>query len=414
MRATVVIAAFAFAVLGACAPRTSTVKTTSGATVLNWYLPPDRFDAAAMARECSAQSDGDYSLKVHTLPADADDRQAVLVRRLSAKDPSIDLIGLDDMFTAEFAAAQLLAPVPDELEAEYSDGIFAKALAAASYDGALVAAPWWFDPQLLWYRGTVAERAGLDMSKPVSWDQLIEGASQVGVSVEIDDFSGRGVADWVSALVTDAGGQVVAGSGRHATVGLAGDAGAAAASTVQFYQESAHGIGPSDRAAARFATANGGFLIAPTSVLSDPELAAVAPDMHWAPYPVIDTAKPGVPPLAGINLAVPLFAPHSELSYRAISCLTAPATMSALMTSAGHSSARQTTYALPGVAESFPMAAVAKAALTRGAAAPQTPYWPLVRAGLESTWLPLHKVSASDTPRRSQHAVAAVLAGELP
>lgn len=414
VRVTAVVAVLLCAALTACSPSATTVKNSAGATVLNWYVAPDRADAAAIASACSQASDGKYDLRVVPLPADADARHNLLVRRLAAKDPSIDLIGLDDSFTAEFAVAQYLAPVPDDLALAYSKDAFPAALKAASYDGSLVAAPWWLDPQVLWYRGAVAERAGLDMTKPVAWDALLEGAARVGVSVEIDDANGRGVPDWVNALVADAGGKVVDGPGRKAPIGLSGQAGAAAGSIIQFYEESKSGQGPSDEALARFASTSGGFLIAPTSALADPAVAAVARDMTAAAYPVIDPSSPGIAPLAGVNLAVPLFAPHSELSFDAITCLTSDTTLASLMSSSAHSSSKSTTYDIPGITSSFPMAAVAKAAVESGATVPQTPYWQLIRAGLQKSWQPLASVSTSTTPRTSQQIVKAILAGELP
>lgn len=409
-----VVATLAFALLGACSPTARTEKNASGAVILNWFLAPDRVNAAAIAKSCSAASGGAYDIHVRPLPADADERHNVLIRRLTAKDPSIDLVGLDDSFTAEFAADQLLAPIPDDLAPIYSQNVFPKVLAAATYNGSLVAAPWWMDPQVLWYRGTVAERAGLDVTKPVAWDKLLEGAARLGVSVEIDNQNGRGIADLVAGLVADAGGKVVDGHGRKSPVGLAGAAGVAAAATVRLYNQSGNDHGPSADALVRFAGTNGGFLLAPTSVLSDPALASVVTDMKSVSYPVIDASSAGVAPLAGVNLAVPLFASHSDLSFKAITCLTSDSTMNALMTSAAHGSARSTTYDEPGVAASFPMAMIAKAAVLTGETVPQTPYWPLVRAGLQKSWLPLGSVSASSTPRTSQRVVAAYLAGTLP
>ena len=403
-----------FALLAACSPSARTEKNSTGATILHWYVGPDRVDTKALAKACSQGSNGDYELKVEQLPADSDVRHNLLVRRLSAKDRSIDLIGLDDSFTAEFASAQLLAPIPDNLAPVYSQDIFPKALAAATFDGALVAAPWWFDPQLLWFRGTVGERAGLDMTKAATWENLISGAKRVGVGVEIDDADGRGVPDWVSALVSAAGGRVVDGPGRSSTVGLDTVAGTEAAGVVQFYHESSIGLGPSADALTKFAGASGGFLLAPSSVVSDPALAAVAAELQWAPYPVIDASAASVAPLAGVALAVPLYAPNSDLSYQAISCLTDQSSMRALMTSAGHSSSRMTTYGLSAVAGSYPMAALTKQAIAAGAAVPQTPYWQLVRAGLLDTWLPLDSVETSTTPAASQKSVVARLAGELP
>ena len=136
--------------------------------------------------------------------------------------------------------------------------------------------------------------------------------------------------------------------------------------------------------------------------------------MRWTTYPVIDPDQPAIPPLAGVNLAVPLYATHTSLSYQAISCLTSQASMAALMTSAGYTSARRTTFDVAGVLDSFPMAAVVRPSVEAGATAPQTPYWSLIRYGLQSVWSPLDRIKASTTPRESQRKVQAALAGELP
>ncbi len=40
--------------------------------------------------------------------------------------------------------------------------------------------PFWANTQLLWYRKSVVEKAGLDMSKPVTWDQIMNVARQTG------------------------------------------------------------------------------------------------------------------------------------------------------------------------------------------------------------------------------------------
>jgi len=380
--------------------------------ILNWYAAPDRLDAAALAKSCSTASAGAYDIRLKRLPTDVDDRHAALVRRLVAKDSSIDLLSLDSAFTAEFAAAQFLAPVPDDLIPAYSKDIAPAALAAATYKGSLVAVPWWFDPQLLWFRGNVAERAGLDTTTASSWDKLFAGAERLNVTVQIEDRDGTGLSEWVNALVAGSDGTLVDGTGRKATVGLDSDAGRAAAGVVQFYGESHVGPGPSADALKSFAAPNGGFLLAPSSVISDPALVGVAADMGWAPYPAVSSTS--VAPLSGIALAVPLYAPHSDASFRAISCLTSAASMGALMTSSGHSSSRLTTYDEPTVKASYPMADITKAAVKSGRSVPVTPFWTLVRPAIDESWSPLNSVTVDTTPQRSQTMVRARLAGELP
>lgn len=392
--------------LAACGsgdPKSGSVRT------LDWYVGPDRVDTVALAKACST---GAYAIRVKKLPTEVEARHATLVRRLEGKDTSIDLLSLDSEFTAEFAAAQFLAPVPDDLAPGYSKGIAPAALGAATYAQSLVAVPWWFDPQLLWFRGNTAERAGLATTKASSWDELIAGADRLGVTVQIEDRGGTGLSEWVNALVAGSGGALVTGTGRHAKVGLDSEAGKSAAGIVEFYRQSHIGPGPSTDALPAFAGTNGGFLLAPASVISDPALAAVAREMGWAPYPAVGSSS--IAPLAGVALAVPLYAPHSDLSYRAISCLTSATAMRAVMTSSGHSASRLSTYDDPAVKAAYPMAAVTKAAVVSGRSVPNTPYWHLIRAAIDVSWTPLKQVTDADTPGRSQKVVRAQLAGDLP
>ena len=52
--------------------------------------------------------------------------------------------------------------------------------------------------------------------------------------------------------------------------------------------------------------------------------------------------------------------------------------------------------------------------MTTGVTVPKTPYWNLVRAGIDESWSPLPKVTVDDTPKDSQRIVSARLRGELP
>lgn len=395
--------------LAACG---ATSGEPDSAPTLTWYVGPDRADTTGLARTCTEAANGAYEIRVEQLPADVNARHAMLVRRLLAKDTSIDLLSLDSAFTAEFSAAQFLAPIPEELKAPFAKDIAPAALAAATYDGQLAVAPWWFDPQLLWFRGNVAERAGLDTTKPISWDDLVAGAERLGVTIQIADDDGTGLAQWVNALVAGAGGTLVDGTGRNAQVGLDTAAGRAAASVVEFYLGSGRGPGPSKDALKQFAAPDGGFLLAPSSVISDPDVASVASDMAWTAYPTVTDTS--VAPLSGVGLAVPLYAPHSDLSYQAISCLTSPSVLNSIMASAGHSASRLTTYDDPALKRSYPMAAVTKPAVQSGAALPVTPYWQVAQAALDDTWRPLSDFSQDTTLERSQDAVRAAIAGELP
>src|ERR671930_115543 len=82
-----------------------------GPAQLNFYVSPEPSGSLEKAaKECSQQSNGAYNIPVNTLPADADGQRQQLVRRLSAHDSSIDIIGMEVIWTAEFAQAGWIKP----------------------------------------------------------------------------------------------------------------------------------------------------------------------------------------------------------------------------------------------------------------------------------------------------------------
>ena len=109
------------------------------------------------------------------LPRSASDQREQLLRRLAAKDDSIDLMSLDPVFVPEFAEAKLLAPIPEGQARSLSEGALEPAVKGATWNGRLVAVPMWANTQVLWYRKSVARKAGLDLeTAPVTWAKLAE------------------------------------------------------------------------------------------------------------------------------------------------------------------------------------------------------------------------------------------------
>lgn len=381
-----------------------------GPTTLSWSVGPERVDAESLAETCSDASGGRYRIEVERLPEDVEDRHTELVRRLLARDDTIDLFTMDMAWSAELAEAQVLAPVPEDLKAPFAQDVVPAALDATTVDGLLVAAPWTFDPWLLWWRGNAAERAGLDTTEPVTWDDLLGGAELSGRQVLVDDPDGEGLAAWVNALVVGAGGTLLDGAGRTPQIGLDSAAGKEAAGIVEFLAQARLGGDPTDAAGAELAR-RGGFVLAPSSFVSDPEVAAVAGDLQWTAYPQVGETPAA--PATGAALAVPLYAPDTSLSYDAIACLTSADSLAALMTGSGHSAARVTTYDAQDVVAGYPLADVTRPALETAVALPQTPYWMRARAALVKSWTPISQVGAS-TPELSQRAVRDAVGGGLP
>ena len=106
-RTGLLLAALMVAPLAGCGGSADT--GASGAPIVNWYIGneswlPDVIEA------CNAQADGAYELQAESLPTNPDSQREQLVRRLAAKDSSIDLIGMDVVWTGEFAQAGWITP----------------------------------------------------------------------------------------------------------------------------------------------------------------------------------------------------------------------------------------------------------------------------------------------------------------
>src|SRR3954452_18439155 len=162
LRTVALMGALVLPLLAACGNGDST-------PTLTWYINPDNGGQARLAKKCSEGKP--YHVTIQTLPNDASQQREQLVRRLAAEDSSIDLMSLDPPFVAEFAQAGFLADVPDDLAERGTDGVVQGAIDGATWNDEIVAVPFWANTQVLWYRMSVAEAAGLDMTQPVTWDQ---------------------------------------------------------------------------------------------------------------------------------------------------------------------------------------------------------------------------------------------------
>ena len=211
-----------------------------GPPQLTWYInpdpnPPDGFEGpfgqAGIADRCSTDQ---YTIKTELLPQSATEQRIQLLRRLVAEDSSISLMSLDPIFTAEFAEAGFLEPLPDDVAGDLEQGTLQGAIDGATWNDQLVAAPLWANTQTLWFRKSLAKKAGLDMTKPVTWDQIIDAASENDATVGVQANKYEGYVVWINALVEGAGGDIVSQTekGPDASVDIGGEAGTKAAEIV--------------------------------------------------------------------------------------------------------------------------------------------------------------------------------------
>ena len=211
---------------------------------------------AHLAKVCSDASNGAYTITTQVLPNSASDQRQQLLRRLAAGDEGVDIMSMDPVFVAEFAEAGFLADVPADKQEVLQEDAVEPIVKSAMWKDKMVAAPMWANTQVLWYRKSVAEKAGLDMSKPVTWDQLIEAAKSQDSTIGVQAKPYEGYTVWINALIESGGGHIVENEGASADelqLGLDTPAGKKAAEIIGSIATSGVGgpaMGSSDETAA--------------------------------------------------------------------------------------------------------------------------------------------------------------------
>ncbi|NLE71465.1 MAG: extracellular solute-binding protein [Actinomycetales bacterium] len=416
------VAALAGGLLAACGGE-------SGPPVVTWYTNPDAGGQERIAQACTEAAEGAYVIETAGLPREASSQRDQLARRLAARDDSIDLMSLDPPFIPEFANAGFLAPMPPEVAERVSEGVVEGALQGASWEGELVTVPFWANTQLLWYRTSVAEEAGVDPSAgPVTWDQLIEAAEATGTWLGVQGTRAESLTVWITALVAGAGGRIIedpAAPADEVRIALDTDAGREAARIISEIGRRGLG-GPGLPTADENATFSifqgdrGSFMVnwpfvwpAMQSAVEAGQLdGAVLDDVGWAMYPATVEGQDARPPYGGINLAVGAFSDHVDLAYAAAECIVDPANQAEYFISDGNPPSSTAAYDDPAVQEAFPMADLIRESLEQAAPRPQTPYYNEVSGGLQQTWHPPSSVDPDRTPRRAGDFITAVLRGE--
>jgi multiple sugar transport system substrate-binding protein len=395
------------------------------APVLGWYVNPDNGGQAELAAACTAASGGRYRIRTSTLPNDASGQREQLVRRLAAKDRSIALMSLDPPFVAEFAEAGFLRPFSADEAAGFTAGVLSGPVAGATWDGQLVAAPFWANSQLLWYRKAAAARGGIDPAAgPVTWDQVIAGAERAGTTVGVQGARYEGYTVLISGLVASAGGQVLEQpeAGRDAQPALDSAAGRRAAEIISRLAHSPAadpGLATADEEAARaaFQGPRGGFMVnwayvygaASEAVASGALDRQVLDDIGWARWPRAVAGQPSRPPLGGIDLGVSAFTRHADLAVDAVRCLTTADSQRRYMLKSKNPAARALVYDDAEVRRVFPMADLIRESIADAAPRSKTPYYTDVSAAVARTFHPPSSVDPARTPAAADRLVDGVL-----
>ena len=378
-----------------------------GGVTLHWYVGQESSGSyREAAQRCTDSSNGRYRIAMEALPNSADAQRQLVVRRLAARDRTVDLIGMDVIWTAEFAEAGWLRPWVGARGAQVSAGVLAGPLATARYRGTLWAAPFTSNSQLLWYRKS---RTG---TVPTTWDELISAAEALPRGQQVVAVQGaryEGYTVWVNSLLASAGTELVVDADRpdRARAGLAVGPTEQALGVIRRLATSPAadpGLSVATEQDTRQAMLSG----AASYSLNYPAVYAAAraeqpglvDDLGWARYPEVVAGRPSRPPLGGINLGVSAYSPHPEQAFDAAACLRSEANQELGATRGSLPPTIAALYDDPAVARQFPFGRLLRESIAAAAPRPATPAYADVSLAVQQVLHPPASVDpARDVPR---------------
>lgn len=422
---------------------------------ISLYTPAtDGTTYTAMAARCTAQAGGRYRIAQVSLARSPDQQRLQLARRLTGNDHTLDLMGLDVVWTAEFAEAGWALPLSaDPSGLTESDAVadtLPGPLQTATWNHRLYAAPLTTNTQLLWYR------ADLVVQPPRDWSGMLAEAARLHAAGQPSWIAGQGnegegLVVWFNTLLASAGGRVLAEDGKHVTLTDTPEHRAATVTALRIMKSvaTAPGADPSitrsDEGTARLAVEQGRaalevnwpYVLA--SLLENavkggvpflrldrlPELAGsvnklgtFAPSdeqfrtayaasrkvFDFARYPGLD-GRPARVTIGGLNLAVASTTRHRAEAFEAVRCLRDLQNQKYVSMEGGLPPVRVSLYSDPQFQAKYPMYGIIRQQLTEAAVRPATPAYQALSIRLASALSP---ITAIDPERTADDLVVEV------
>jgi multiple sugar transport system substrate-binding protein len=354
---------------------------------LRWYVAEEGSGAfETAARRCGEASNGAFRIELAPLPADADQQREQLVRRLAARDRDIDIIGMDVIWTPEFAQAGWILPWRGAAADRAREGRLAAPLQSAIYKGELWAVPFTTNGQLLWYR---TDRV---RSPPKTWDEMIAMAEALGPRGTIQAQGERyeGLTVFFVSLLASAGGDALKlkdePTQRALEIMKRFATSKAADRSLSTSRE--------DQARLAFESGNSSFMINYSFVWASARRNApqIAAHMGWARWPAAIAGRPSRVTVGGLNLAVSAHSRHPQLAFQAATCIASRENQRLAAAHGGLPPSIDALYDEPELKKAMPFGEVLRETLRNAVQRPQTPLYNDISLAISRTLHPLREI----------------------
>jgi multiple sugar transport system substrate-binding protein len=177
---------------------------------VTWCIGKDTTGAFGQVIKLYNQAHPGVTVKLLELPTSATQQRTQLVQRQQAKSSECDVLGMDVVWTAEFAAQGWLKDVTPAIQARQNEFI-PSTLATTKINGKYWAVPFNTNAGLLYYNTKKVHQA------PTTWQQAYQmGKTDGGFGYQGQAYEGLTV-DFLEMLYS-AGGTVLSSDGKKATI----------------------------------------------------------------------------------------------------------------------------------------------------------------------------------------------------
>ena len=176
---------------------------------VTWCIGKDTTGAFSTVVKNFNRQNPDANVKLLELPESADEQRRLQIQRLRAESPECDVLGMDVIWTAEYAAQGWLLDVSDAVE-QRADAFIPSTLETAKFEDKYFAVPFNTNAGFVYYRSDQSQQP------PQDWEALYEEA-QKGKGLVYQGARYEGLTVNFLELLYSGGGSVVSDDGKQAT-----------------------------------------------------------------------------------------------------------------------------------------------------------------------------------------------------
>jgi multiple sugar transport system substrate-binding protein len=317
---------------------------------------------------------------------EADQQHDDLVQHFQAKDPEYDVVSVDVVWTAEFAAKGWLHPLKDSFALDTAP-LLPATVKTSTYNNTLYAAPVTSDGAMLYYRKDLVP------NPPKTWDEMI-GMCSIAEKNNLDCYAGQffkyeGLTCNAAEAINTTGGVIVGADGKTPSVTTP----EAAKGLGRLTEAYANGNIPKQAITYTEEESRNSFQSGKLLFLRQwpyvYNLAAseggskVKGKFDVAPLPGDSASKPGASALGGHNAGISAYSDHKATALDFLKFLETEESQKWFVTQGSNAPALAALYDDPALIKEQPYLPTLKTSILNAVPRPVTPFYPAVTKAIQ-------------------------------